>query len=104
MQDESKTFWDILTNIPPMIQGAIMAFIISMLRIIYDDEEKKWQRKLLESMLCAALTIVAGSFVGALGLSTEWILGIGGLIGFLGADYIRERARSYVNSQLDKKK
>ena len=80
-----------------------MAFVIAFLRVVYDGQESKWTHKLLESLICAGLTLTAGGAVRAMGLDTGWVLFIGGLIGFIGADFVREKAKAYVNGLGPKK-
>lgn len=97
MPGNTPQWLSFLLDIPPTLQGAIMAFVISLLRVIYDEQESKWTRKLLESLICAGLTLAAGGAVRAMGLDTAWVLFVGGLIGFMGADFVREKAKAYVN-------
>ena len=45
MPDKDPTNWlALLQLIPESLQGAIMAFIVSMLRLMYDNKEPNWVR------------------------------------------------------------
>lgn len=78
-----------------------MAFVMSVLRIIYDKQETSVMRILLESLICGALTIASGSALDALGYGQEWYLFCGGFIGFMGSQFIRKLAQKLVMRKID---
>lgn len=95
-------FWKALFEFPPAVQGAIMAFVISILRVIYDREETSFVRIILEGLICGALSLTFGSLVGALGFSDSMQLAIGGAIGFMGVTQIRLWFIRKVDKELEK--
>ena len=80
---------EFLNNIPPWAGGALMAVLISVLRVIYDRDETSFIRIMLESLICGALSVSAGSALDALGYGQNWYLFCGGVIGFMGSQSIR---------------
>ncbi|RMV39411.1 Holin [Pseudomonas syringae pv. maculicola] len=60
MPDKPDTWaklWMALSN--PLWQGAIMAIIVSLLRILYDAKETSKRRIFFEALICGALTRTA---------------------------------------------
>ncbi|GFZ63706.1 holin [Pseudomonas amygdali pv. eriobotryae] len=53
--------WMALSN--PLWQGAIMAVIVSLLRILYDAKETSKRRICFEALICGALSLVASSLI-----------------------------------------
>lgn len=99
MPNNPVNWSEIMTNLPPWIGGAVMAVMVSILRIIYDHEETSFQRIMLESFICGALSVSAGSALNAMGYGQNWYLFCGGFIGFMGSQSIRALA----NKLLDRK-
>ena len=91
-----------LNNLSPEFTGALMAIFMSILRIVYDKDETKSMRIMLESLMCGALTLTVGAAITALGLNANWNLFIGGTIGFFGVLRIRIFALSYISKRLKK--
>ena len=96
MPDSPNTWTTILNSLPPWVGGFFMATIIAVLRVIYDQEETVWWRIALESLICGALTIAAGSLLSAMGFGQNWYLGAGGIIGFMGSQSVRAAADKFV--------
>ena len=65
---------DLFTDTPPWVRGAFMAVIISVLRVVYDREETSFMRIALESLICGALSVSAGSALDAMGYGQNWYL------------------------------
>ncbi|BFT30386.1 hypothetical protein D210916BOD24_15620 [Alteromonas sp. D210916BOD_24] len=80
-----------------------LAVITALFRVVYDKEETSFVRILLESVLCGALAVVAGSGVNALGLDQEWTVFIGGVIGFVGSQSIRSYADIFLKNRVNGK-
>lgn len=97
MGEKFNTLVDIITNIPVAIQGVVMAFIISILRVIYDRQETSRVRICLEAMICGCLTLASASIISWLGLPDELIIAAGGVIGFIGVMEIRQWAIKYID-------
>ena len=80
-----------------------MAVVIAAIRVIYDKEETSFTRIVLESLLCGALAMTAGSGINALGYSQDWTLFAGGVIGFMGSQSIRAFAKRYIMNRVGDK-
>lgn len=72
----------------PIIYGAILAVVIAYVRLIYDGVDRK--RKWIEAILCGTLSLAASSGLDYLGLPSDLSPFIGGMIGFLGVDKLRQ--------------
>lgn len=100
MVEQLKTF---LENTPPWVGGALMAIVISALRVVYDREETSFIRITLESLICGALSVSAGSALDAMGYGQNWYLFCGGVIGFMGSQSIRVIANKFFASKVSGK-
>ena len=78
-----------------------LAFATSFIRICYDENEPRYVRAFLESMICGLLTLSFTAGIRALGWDSNWAVFIGGFVGFLGADYIRFFARDLLRRRTD---
>lgn len=74
------------------LHGAVMASVISFLRVLYDGKEKRWQRRVLESAICGCLTLCCFGVVRLMGWPDALAVTMGGAVGFLGVDQIRSIA------------
>jgi lambda family phage holin len=92
---------DNFKDIPPSIAGMVMAVFIAAIRVIYDQEETSLTRIILESLLCGALALTAGSAIDALGYDKNWTLFAGGVIGFMGSQSIRAFAKVYLTKRIN---
>jgi lambda family phage holin len=86
--------------LPPGVGGMLMAIVMSTLRIIYDKEETNFIRIVLESLICGGLTLSAGSAFVAMGYGSEWYLFCGGMIGFMGSQFIRAMAKKAIKRKV----
>lgn len=100
MDSGPDTLLKFLEALPPWVGGVVMAVTIAILRVIYDKEETSTSRVLLEGLICGALTLTAGSAIEALGISHDWHLFLGGVIGFIGSHSIRQIAIKYINRKI----
>jgi len=91
-----------LSELPPQLAGALMSVVIAFFRIIYDQEETKPVRAMLECFMCGALSLAAGSAIKALGADDNWILFVGGCIGYLGPLTVRALLLSMIKRRIDK--
>lgn len=82
-------------------QGVIMAMIIAVLRLMY-DEERRPIRIGLESLLCGALSLCITSIVEIFQLPQSVVITIGGAIGFIGVTALREALLKIINKKVDK--
>lgn len=92
---------DFLKDISPTVMGVVLAVVISVLRVIYDKEETKPLRIMLEALLCGSLAVVAGSAINAMGMSQDWTLFAGGVVGFIGSQTIRNFAIIHIKNRVE---
>ncbi|ECF6058570.1 phage holin, lambda family, partial [Salmonella enterica subsp. diarizonae] len=94
MNDKNPEFWAAvltgLKNAWPQILGASMAGLIAYGRLIYDGATRK--NKWLEGVLCGALSLCVTSALDVVGLPVSISPFVGGIIGFVGVDKLREIA------------
>ena len=91
---------NLLDHTQPWVGGGIMAIAISVLRIVYDKEETSFIRIGMESLICGALSVSAGSALEAMGYGQNWYLFCGGFIGFMGSQSIRAIANRLINKKI----
>ncbi|WP_090138313.1 phage holin, lambda family [Kosakonia oryziphila] len=96
MNDKTPEFWvTVVTGLKngwPQIFGAGMAAVIAYGRLIYDGATRK--NKWLEGILCGALSLCITSALDVVGLPVSISPFVGGVIGFVGVDKLREIAIS----------
>ena len=102
MDHNPKTLVELFNALPPYILGVLLAMVISILRVIYDKEETKPLRIILESLLCGVLSLTASSGITAMGLNTNWAIFAGGTIGYFGSTSVRVIALRVMNKKADK--
>ena len=74
----------------PAVYGALLALAIAFLRITYAGGNGR--RRLIESSLCGLITLAAATGTQLLGIPAEATPFLGGMVGLLGMDIIRDRA------------
>lgn len=84
------------------VQGAIMASLISILRILYDEKNTKPARIILESLICGALSLCITSIIEIFKLPPSASITLGGAIGFIGVTALRNFILKTINKRLDK--
>ena len=87
-------------QIPPEVGGAILSALVAVLRVVYDKEETKFIRVVLEATLCGGLTVTAGYGIAAMGWNQDWTMFAGGCIGFLGSHTIKMFAEKFAKKRL----
>ena len=102
MSDNPDDWMRALQNLPPWLGGALMAVVIAVLRVIYDNEETSSVRIALEAMICGALSLTCSSVVAALGAQPGWQIFIGGMLGFIGSHAVKQMAMRLINQRIDK--
>lgn len=75
----------------PAVYGAVLALAIAFLRITYNGGSGR--RRLIESTLCGLITLAAATATQMLGMPQEATPFLGGVVGLLGIDIIRDRAK-----------
>lgn len=88
-----------LSELPPTVSGMVMAMVIAIIRVFYDQQETKGARVFLEALLCGALSLAISNGILAMGLNTQWAVFAGGAVGYLGPTTVK----SYAVRLLDRK-
>lgn len=72
-----------------------LTFVLSYLRILYDDREPNPIRQLIEACLGAVIVLVVGLTAEEFGLSPGWSYAAAGFVGTLGVNQVRAMARKW---------
>jgi lambda family phage holin len=104
MPTKDPNFWAAVidfynTTVTPEMRASVMALIISFLRIVYDRKEARWQRILLESLLCGALAYGFSSGLTFFQLDPGLSVFCGAAIGFFGVEFVRNRAQRLIDKR-----
>ncbi|MFB2830280.1 phage holin, lambda family [Aeromonas jandaei] len=83
----------------PAVYGALLALAIAFLRITYAGG--RGRRRLIESLLCGLITLAASTGTHLLGIPQEATPLLGGMVGLLGIDIIRDRAALMLRKKED---
>lgn len=102
MPEKNPDLWSMLANVPPFVQGAILAFAIAVLRALYDSKEPRFMRVLLEGLICGGMTLACWGLNQWLGLPPSIGVFCGGTIGFLGVFQIRKSLLKFIGLQITK--
>lgn len=102
MSDNPDNWVSILNKLPPEIVGVLMAMFIATLRVIYDKEETRPVRIMLEALICGALSLTASSAIVALELNINWAVFAGGVIGYVGSATVRAIALKLIHRKINK--
>lgn len=90
--------WD---SMPEPLRAAIIATLVAMVRVMYDDKEPRILRRVLEAVLCGAIALGVAELAEAVGLPSGYATFAGGAIGLLGADQVREWAKRIAQKRVD---
>lgn len=105
MPEKDPSFWQsvyLSITTSAIWQGSILATIIAALRVLYDDQDTKIIRVILEALLCGALALCVSSIVEMLSLPPSATVTIGGAIGFIGVTTLRDNLLKILNRKIDK--
>ena len=83
----------------PLIYGVVLSIIIAYGRLTYAGVGGR--RKWVEALLCGALSLAASSGLDYFGLPVSMNPFIGGAIGFLGVDKLRQISNSMLRKRVD---
>lgn len=97
--DTWAALWVALSN--PLWQGAIMAILISCLRVLYDAKETSKRRIVFEALICGGLALSASSVIEWMAWPSSLSVAAGGTIGFLGVTAIREMVTRFIGRKAD---
>ena len=102
MPDKPSTWVRVWLHLSdPLWQGVLMAFTVSLLRILYDAKETSKWRILYESLICGALSLAASSVIEWMAWPPSLSVAAGGTIGFLGVTAIRELVARFIGRKAD---
>ncbi|QQP86927.1 phage holin, lambda family [Entomomonas asaccharolytica] len=103
MPEKNPSFWGALISIFQEY-GVVMCitFILSYLRISYDDKEPRIMRRLLEATIGSLIALIVGMTCTEFGLSAGWTYAVAGWIGTFGVDQMRVWARRWTDKRIDK--
>ncbi|OCL19887.1 phage holin, lambda family [Gilliamella sp. wkB72] len=82
----------------PMIYASLMAFIIAFGRLTYDGVGGR--RKWVEAIFCGAVTMSASTGLEFFGFSVTLAPFVGGVIGWLGIDKLRQLSHAIVDKKV----
>ena len=87
-----------IKNLEPLTLDVIMSVIVSISRMIYDNETS-FKRGVSEVVLCTSFTFIGGYSLLLIGLDPKWCIAIGGTIGGLGNITIRSLVKKFINQK-----
>lgn len=83
------TFLQLLSTIPEPWRAAMAGFFVAILRIMYDGQEPRLVRRLLEATLCGSIALAVTYGAEAFGWPEGLGIFLGGAVGLFGADQVR---------------
>lgn len=101
-EKDLATWAALLESVPEPMRAALLGGLIAFLRIMYDDREPRLIRRLLESVLCGAIALSVAHLTEAVGMPQGWATFLGGAVGLIGADQVREWARRVAERHIKK--
>lgn len=104
MQEKDPNVWLIITAYIQQnynaITGFVMAFFMSLLRAAFLRQKSSCRQRMLDGAICGALTLSAMSLLSFVGLPENSATFIGGMLGFIGAEKIREFLVKFINKKV----
>lgn len=103
MPDKNPDFWAQVWLVlsTPLWQGAIMAFTITLLRVLYEAKEPNKWRIVFEALICGALSLSASSIIEWMEWPPSLSVAAGGAIGFIGVTAIRDLIIRFLGKKVD---
>lgn len=80
----------------------LMAFVISYVRIMYDGQEPRPLRRLLEATLGGLIAVAVGLTCEAFEISSGWSYFSATFVGLLGVDKVRSLADRWANRRAER--
>lgn len=94
MPQRDPNFWQsvitALSQVWFQVYAAMMAAVVSVARGL--QAGGKWRKNLLEAIICMSLVLAIQPVLEHFGLSKRLAVAFGVVVGFLGTQWIRERA------------
>lgn len=85
-----QSLWE---SLPEPMRAAAMGTVVAFVRVMYDDKEPSYIRRLLECALCGTIALCVAYFARWVGADGDMSTFAGGAIGLIGADTVRDWAR-----------
>ena len=105
MPEKTPEFWTALLVYLQQnynaIAGFVMAFFMSMLRGFFLQQKITFRQRLLDGSICGALTLSSMSLLVYAGVGESLSTFVGGMLGFVGAEKIREFLFSLIRKKID---
>ncbi len=105
MSDKDPSVWLIISAYIHQnynaIAGFVMAFFMSMLRGWFLQHKSTYRQRLLDGSICGALTLSCMSLLTHLGVGESLSTFTGGMIGFVGAEKIREFLFALIRKKIE---
>lgn len=84
------------------IAGAVMAFFMSLLRAAFLRQKSSYRQRMLDGAICGALTLAGMSLLNFFGMPESLAVFAGGMLGFIGAEKIREFLFRFISTKVGK--
>ncbi|WP_443191390.1 phage holin, lambda family [Pseudomonas indica] len=102
MPERDPAFWaTVLLALREHGLAVGLAFVLSYIRILYDDKEPSPVRQLLEALLGSLLVLLVGLGAEKFGMSSGWSYAVAGFVGVLGVNQVRAFARKWAARKVD---
>ncbi|MGF7452576.1 phage holin, lambda family [Pasteurella bettyae] len=82
------------------IAGFFMAFLMSMLRAWFLQQKSSYRQRILDGAICGSITLSSVSVLNHFGMSSNLSTFIGAMVGFIGAEKIREFLFSFIKTRV----
>lgn len=99
MHEEATGLAALFASLSTPVKAALLTMVITLLRFAYDDDRRKWRRKALETAICITVSWGTSSGLGAVGINGEAAYLVAVAFGWLGADFVRDRARHWLTKK-----
>ncbi|MCY1283148.1 phage holin, lambda family [compost metagenome] len=83
----------------PLVYAAVLSAVLAAARFIYSGGSIR--RALGEGFICGLITLAFTNGLALFGIPVEFAPFFGGVIGLLGADYVRDRLKRISNRKAD---
>ncbi|MFT3758445.1 phage holin family protein [Thauera sp.] len=103
MPEKSPTLWlAVWDALPEPVRAALFSTVIAFFRVMYDDKEPRWIRKLLEVGLCGSLGFVITYLAVQFGFAPAWGGAISSVISLYGVNKARAWGQEIARRRLDR--
>lgn len=88
-----------LAHHSPTIYGALLAVAVAIVRVIYGGGTARQMS--LEGALCGLLSLTLTSGLELIGLPVSAAAFVGGMVGFIGTEAVRDFAMSWISKKVE---